>query len=104
MALGSRRGNVVCNGQLSRGVSKELRVAMEAKELMGGRVVLEIGAGLLAPGWRVERRGEPAETRPGAEVFVGAAVGEMVGAVDGAGREEVSERESWSEESVDLVV
>jgi hypothetical protein len=95
MALGSRRGNVVCKGQLSRGVSEELRVAMEAKELMGGRVVLVIGAGLFgAPDWRVERRGEPAETRPGAEVFAGAAVGEMVGAVDGAGREEVSERES----------
>jgi hypothetical protein len=82
MALGSRRGNVVCKGQLRRGVSDGLRVPMEAKELIEGRVVLAAGAGLFgAPGWRDERIGATA----GIGALVGAFVGEMVGAVEGAG-------------------
>jgi hypothetical protein len=56
MALGSMRGSVVCRGQLRRGVSDGLRAAMEAKELIGGRVVLAPGTDLFpGPGLRFER-------------------------------------------------
>lgn len=104
---------MICKGQLRRGVSEGLRVAKELEESIEGRIVLVIGAGFLgAPGWRVERRQVGAEAATGTGAFVrevagsvvGAVIRTVVGAVLGAGGEKASERESWSEESVDLVV
>lgn len=89
MALGSRRGSVVCRGQLRRGASVVLRVAIEAKELMEGRIVLVAGAGLFgAPEWRADARGAEARVvaaAAAAETFVGEVAGAVVAAVVGAG-------------------
>lgn len=88
MALGSMRGNVVCRGQLRRVVSAVLRVAMDAKELMGGRIVLEPVAGLFeALGWRADARGAEAGAAATATAagFVGEVAGAVVAAVSGAG-------------------
>ena len=59
----------------------ELRVAMEAKELIGGRIVFVIGAGLFVA---LEWRAEPGGAEAGAAPFLGAVVGEVAGAVVGA--------------------